>query len=95
MYLRHIVNRFRLGKRLLEWNKLNSFCFPVFAGSAIRIVDLPDPQGRYGGLLQTYPQLLDMKVLVPDVLDPNGLRISPPTTRRNAVMDNLWKSRLS
>jgi len=41
------------------------------------IADLPDPQERYDALLVTYPQLLDVRVVVPDILDSNGVCISP------------------
>lgn len=43
----------------------------------VRISDLPDPQGRYAGLLRAHTELADAKVVAPDILDTQGIQISP------------------
>ncbi|KAI6004332.1 hypothetical protein EDC04DRAFT_2611660 [Pisolithus marmoratus] len=43
----------------------------------LRISDLPDPHGRYAGLLKTYGELTEAKVTTPDVCDRQGLPITP------------------
>lgn len=43
----------------------------------IRISDLPDPQGRYAGLLRVHTELADARVVAPDILDTQGIQIVP------------------
>ena len=43
----------------------------------IHISDLPDPQGRYAGLLRAHAELADARVVAPNVLDTQGIQIVP------------------
>lgn len=58
-------------------------CSQIFLYSsglrAIRISDLLDPLGRYAGLLRVHTELVDAKVVAPDILNTQGLQISPTT----------------
>ncbi|KAH0835417.1 hypothetical protein J3R83DRAFT_9042 [Lanmaoa asiatica] len=59
----------------------NSVCLQLvlyFSGSGvIQFSDLPDLQNCYAGLLCAHTELADVKVVVPDVLDMQGILISP------------------
>ncbi|KAG6375669.1 hypothetical protein JVT61DRAFT_3242 [Boletus reticuloceps] len=43
----------------------------------LRISQLPDPQGRYAGLLSAHANLSEAKVIAPDVFDSQGKYLSP------------------
>ncbi|KAI6038046.1 hypothetical protein EDC04DRAFT_2698632 [Pisolithus marmoratus] len=47
------------------------------APKALMLRDLPDPHGRYVGLLKTYGALAATKVTIPDVRDRQGVLITP------------------
>lgn len=65
-------------------NTPGNFYLPITADDStssvpivLCIADLPDPNGRYEGLIKSNPELAAAKVVIPDIRDRQGVLITP------------------